>query len=226
MEGRRPTVRIAALVGDFYHMPGPMQAALTAAAGADVRIDFFTDPLAAPWEKLSDYDVLVMAREGRLAPRESDARWNTERHEQAISAFVRAGGGLVGLHAGLASYAHAGTYGSTLHGSFLMHPEQHPEFLVRSTGAAHALLEGFSEVSFRDEMYFVRVDSADTTRLLESSAPDYGSTTTAWAHACGAGRVFCFTPGHRAEVLEDPAYRGFLAKGILWVRRRGTKGST
>jgi uncharacterized protein len=212
--------RIAALVGDFYHEPGPMRAALEAAAGADARIDFYTDPLAVPWERLSDYGVLVMAREGRLVPRESNAVWNTERHEQAIAAFVRAGGGLVGLHAGLASYAHAGPYGSTLHGTFFSHPEQHPEFRVRSTGAAHVLLDGYSEVSFRDEMYFVRVDSADTTRLLESSAPDYGCTTAAWAHACGAGRVFCFTPGHRREVLEDPAYRRFLAKGVQWALHR------
>jgi type 1 glutamine amidotransferase len=212
--------RIAALVGDFYHEPGPMRAALEMAAGADVRIDFFADPLAAPWERLPDYGALVVAREGRVAPRESNARWNTERHEQAIAAFVRAGGGLVGLHGGLASYAHAGPYGSTLHGTFLFHPEQQPEFRVRSTGAAHPLVRDFSELSFRDEMYFVRVDSADTTRLLESSAPDYGSTTTAWAHACGAGRVFCFTPGHRLEVLEDPAYRRFLAQGIRWVLRR------
>jgi type 1 glutamine amidotransferase len=214
-----PASRIAALVGDFYHEPGPMRAALEAAAGADARIDFFTDPLTAPWGTLSDYGVLVMAREGRLAPRESNAVWNTERHEQAIAAFVRAGGGLVGLHAGLASYAHAGPYGSTLHGTFLIHPEQHPEFRIRSTGTSHVLLEGFSEISFRDEMYFVHVDSAETTRLLESSSPDYGSSTTAWAHACGAGRVFCFTPGHRTEVLEDPAYLRFLAKGIQWVRR-------
>jgi uncharacterized protein len=215
----RPASKIAALIGDFYHEPGPMRAALEATAGSDARIDFFADPLAAPWERLHDYGVLVMAREGRVAPRESKTLWFSERHEQAIAAFVRAGGGLVALHAGLASYAHAGPYGSTLHGTFLMHPEQQPEFRVRSTGAAHALLEGFSEVSFRDEMYFVRVDSADITRLLESSAPDYGSSTTAWAHACGAGRVFCFTPGHRAEVLADPAYRRFVANGILWVRR-------
>jgi type 1 glutamine amidotransferase len=211
--------RIAALVGDFYHQPGPMRAALEATVGPAARIDFFTDPLAVQWGRLGEYAVLVVAREGFVAPRESQARWNTEQHEEAIAAFVRSGGSLVGLHAGLASYAHAGPYGSTLHGTFLIHPEQHPEFRVRSTGASHVLLEGFAEVSFRDEMYFVHVDSQDTTRLLESSAPDYGSSTAAWAHECGAGRVFCFTPGHRTEVLEDPAYRWFLARGIRWARR-------
>ena len=170
--------------------------------------------------RLSDYAVLVIAREGRLAPRESNAVWDTERHEQAIAAFVRARlGGLVGRHA---ASPRTRTPGRTVHAArdLLQATGQHPEFRVRSTGAAHVLLEGFSEVSFRDEMYFVRVDSAETTRLLESSAPDYGSTTAAWAHAYGAGRVFCFTPGHRREVLEDPAYRWFLAKGIQWVLHR------
>ena len=36
--------RIAAIVGDFYHEPGPLRVALEAAAGADARIEFFTDP--------------------------------------------------------------------------------------------------------------------------------------------------------------------------------------
>jgi type 1 glutamine amidotransferase len=211
--------RIAALIGDFYHEPGPMRSALEAAVeNRQARIEFFTDPAAVPWERLSDYAVLVVAREGRMAPKESNAVWNTERHEQAIARFVNAGGGLVGLHAGLASYAHSGAYGRTLRGTFFIHPEEHPEFRVRPTGAAHAVLEGCREMTFRDEMYFVRVDSADTTRLLEAVSSDYGCSTAAWAHTCGSGRVFCFTPGHRVEVLADQAYRGFLSKGIQWVR--------
>jgi len=213
--------RIAALVGDFYHEAAPMRAALEAAAkGQSSTIDFFTDPAAGPWERLSEYSLLVMAREARIAPRESAAVWNTEAHERAIADFVAAGGGLVGLHAGLASYAHKGIYGQTLHGSFMIHPEEHPEFRVRPLDTPHVLREGFHEFSLRDEMYFVRVDSPQTTRLLEVSAPDYGSSTAAWAHACGKGRVFCFTPGHRNEVLADPSYLRFLARGIQWALGR------
>ena len=213
--------RIAAVIGDFYHEPGPLRTALeTAVKGQSSSIDFFTDPADGPWDRLSQYSLLVIAREGRVAPRESQAVWNTERHERAIADFVGAGGGLVGLHAGVASYAHKGTYGQTLHGSFAYHPEELPEFQVRPLGARHVLLEGFREFSLRDEMYFVRVDSAQTTRLLEIDAPDYGSSTAAWAHACGMGRVFCFTPGHRSEVLADPGYLRFLARGIQWARGR------
>jgi type 1 glutamine amidotransferase len=215
-----PDTRIAALIGDFYHQAGPMRAALEAAAGRGIALDFFTDPLALPWEGLAAYAALIVAREGRMTPRESNAVWNTAAHELAIQEFVKAGGGLVGLHAGLASYGHGGPYGRTLHGSFFIHPEEHPEFRVRSTGAAHVLLEGFREASFKDEMYFVRVDSTETSRLLEVASPDYGSSTAAWAHPFGKGRVFCFTPGHRDEVLADPAYRTFLARGIQWALGR------
>ena len=209
--------RIAALVGDFYHEAAPQRAALEAAAqGQGSSIDFFTDPAAGPWDRLSQYSLLVMAREGRISPLESKAVWNTERHERAIADFVAAGSGLVGLHAGLA-YGHKGTYGQVLHGSFAYHPEELPKFQVRPLGSSHVLLAGFKEFSLRDEMYFVRVDSAQTTRLLEVSTPDYGSSTAAWAHECGKGRVFCFTPGHRSEVLSDPAYLRFLARGIQWA---------
>jgi type 1 glutamine amidotransferase len=102
----------------------------------------------------------------------------------------------------------------------MIHPEEHPEFQVRSLGAAHVLQEGFREFSLRDEMYFVRVHSAQTTRLLEVAALDYGSSTAAWAHEYGKARVFCFTPGHRNEVLADPAYLRFLARGIQWALGR------
>jgi type 1 glutamine amidotransferase len=198
-----------------------MRAALESAAKGQVSsIDFFTDPAAGPWDRLSEYSLLVMAREGRISPKESNAVWHTERHERAIFDFVMAGGGLAGLHAGLASYGHAGIYGQTLHGSFVNHPQEHPEFQLRSLGTTHVLVDGFREVSFQEEMYFVRVDSGQTTRLLEVAAPDYGTSAAAWAHACGKGRVFCFTPGHRNEVLADPAYVGFLARGIQWTLGR------
>jgi type 1 glutamine amidotransferase len=212
--------RIAALIGDFYHEAAPMRAALeTAAQGQGFSIDFFTDPAALPWNGLSQYSLLVMAREGRVAPLQSKAVWNTDSHERAIADFVAAGGGLVGLHAGLA-YGHTGTYGQTLRGSFAYHPEELPEFQVRPLGVPHVLLEGFREFSVRDEMYFVRVDSTQTTRLLEVVSSDYGSSSAAWAHALGKGRVFCFTPGHQSEVLSDPAYLRFLGRGIRWASGR------
>jgi type 1 glutamine amidotransferase len=66
-------------------------------------------------------------------------------------------------------------------------------------------------------MYFVRVDSTETTILMESWSRDYGSSAAAWAHQIGKGRVFCFTPGHREEVLAGAAYLTVLKNGIRWA---------
>jgi type 1 glutamine amidotransferase len=211
-------VRIAAVLGDYYHKPDAQRAAIEQAAGElGAEIEIFLDPLGVPWDSLSRWAVVVMAREGRTTPAASKDVWFTAAHQQAVSAFVRAGGALVGLHAGLSSYGHDGEYGRTTHGSFINHPVEHPDFLVRRTRAAHQITRGMKEFSIRDEMYFVRVDSGQTTILMESWSPDYGSSAAAWAHQIGKGRVFCFTPGHRDEVLASPAYLAVLRNGLRWA---------
>ena len=127
---------IAAVLGDIYHKPDAQREALEAAARSlEWKIDVFLEPLAVPWDSLSRWRMIVMAREGRIDPSPSNAVWFTSAHQGAISRFVRSGGALVALHAGLASYGHDSEYGRTVHGSFIHHPSEHPEFLVRATGS-------------------------------------------------------------------------------------------
>ena len=78
---------------------------------------------------------------------------------------------------------------------------------------------GSKTFELKDEMYFVHVLSSRTTRLLELVHADYGTSCAAWAHEAGRGRVFCFTPGHTTEVLNDPGYTGFLDRGLRWALR-------
>jgi type 1 glutamine amidotransferase len=220
-------LRIAALVGDFYHAPEPMIRALEASIdGKAYALEAYVDPRKLPWDSLGGYAALVVAREGRVAPDTSDEVWNTERHERAIADFTASGGALVALHAGLASYDLAGLYGRTIRGTFLFHPKEHPRFTVRSSGVNHPVLADFRELALRDEMYFVRIDSSDTRRLLEAASPDYGSSAAAWAHTLGSGRVFCLTPGHNPEVLSDPGYRNLLKSGIGWALAKGSSSGS
>jgi type 1 glutamine amidotransferase len=210
--------RIAALVGDFYHKAEPMRDALQhAAAGMGFELEAFAEPAQVPWNSLADFRGLVMAKENRIAPAESNAVWATGKHEAAIAAYASAGGAVIGLHNGLASFDAEGAYLQTVRGGFQYHPKEHPRFQVRSLAAHHPLLAGFEGFELTDEMYFVRVDSARTTRLLELVNADYGTSCAAWAHAVGKGRVFCFTPGHTAEVLNHPGYQRFLERGLRWA---------
>jgi type 1 glutamine amidotransferase len=209
---------IAALVGDFYHTAEPMVDALRSAAETvGLALDTFTDPLKAPWDSLGGYRCLVITRENRVAPNESEAVWASARHEKAIAAFVRSGGAFLGLHAGLASYGFEGEYFETTRGGFLFHPREHPAFQVRPLPGGHPITDGSGPLELKDEMYFVRVDSARTTRLMETTSPDFGSSTAAWAHTLGKGRVFCLTPGHNPEVLSNPGYRRLLENGMRWA---------
>lgn len=189
--------QIAALVGDFYHESKAMTDTLRQAAG---RIDFelqtFTDPAEVPWDSLGGYGGLIIAKENRIAPTESNAVWAASKHESAIAQFAAAGGAVIALHNGLASYDFDGPYLRTVRGGFQFHPREHPRFQVRALTVDHPILAGFEGFDLKDEMYFMRVDSSRTTRLLELAHADYGTSCAAWAHEAGRGRVFCFTPGH------------------------------
>jgi type 1 glutamine amidotransferase len=215
--------QIAALVGDYYHKPEPMRDTLQETADRmGVPLKVYTEPSLLPWDSLGDLRGFVMVKENRVTPAESNAVWATAKHEAAIAAYAAAGGAVIGLHNGLASYDMDGAYYQTVRGGFQYHPKEHPRFQVRALagtapGGSHPLVAGFSGFDLTDEMYFVRVDSARTTRLLEVANPDYGTSCAAWAHAVGTGRVFCFTPGHTAEVLNDPGYRRFLERGMRWA---------
>ncbi|MGO9307650.1 MAG: ThuA domain-containing protein [Spirochaetia bacterium] len=211
---------VAALVGDFYHSSEPIAEALRQAGG---RIGFelrtFTDPAEVPWESLSGFGGLIVAKENRIDPTRSDAVWAASNHETAIAQFAAGGGAVIALHNGLASYDEGGAYVQTVRGGFQFHPREHPRFEVRALPVNHRILAGFQRFELTDEMYFVRVDSARTTRLLEVAHVDYGTSCAAWAHEAGKGRVFCFTPGHTGEVLNDSGYVRLLDNGLRWALR-------
>ncbi len=214
------SLRIAALIGDYYHAADGMRGVLQRlAAGMAAELEVFTDPAAVPWDSLQDFRALAMAKENRVAPATSSEVWASPRHEAAIAEFTAAGGALIGLHNGLASYDEAGRYWDTMRGGFQFHPREHPRFAVRRLDPVHRITEGFQPFDLVDEMYFVRVQSPRTTKLLEVVHPDYGSSCAAWAHEIGKGRVFGFTPGHTVEVLNHPGYQRLLDRGLRWALR-------
>ncbi len=211
---------MVALVGDFYHAADGMTRTLEhAASELGLELRAFVDPSQVPWDTLRDYRAIVMAKENRVAPEQSNEVWATARHEAAIAEFAEAGGAVIGLHNGLALYDEEGAYFRTVRGSFRFHPKEHPRFAVRAVAPDHPAVAGFEPFELQDEMYFVRVDSRRTSCLLELAHADYGMTCAAWAHEVGKGRVFCFTPGHTDAVLNDRGYMRVLTHGMRWALR-------
>jgi type 1 glutamine amidotransferase len=212
-------LRAACLIGDYYHSSAAIEAALRPVLDShDIDSEYFTEPKAFPRTGLCDYDLVVVAKEARAKPESSEERWSGEENEGALATFVEGGGKLFALHNGLASYDPDGTYTRLVRGRFLFHPHEHPRFQVRCPDG-NAAFGGLKFFEIEDEMYFVHVDSAKTEVILETYSPDYGSSAAAWRHCAGAGRVFCFTPGHTTAVLENPIYRSILLRGVKWLMR-------
>jgi type 1 glutamine amidotransferase len=210
--------RIACFVGDFYHDPAPIQAMLGSVfSELDGRADFFTEPEAFPWAVLDAYSVVVVAKEARPNPKESAAIWSTEETEGALSQFVERGGALLVLHSGLSSYTPGGTYSRLTRGRFLFHPQEHPRFLIQETVPGGTEFQKFAPFEVEDEMYFVYVNSENTEILLRTYSADYGSSAAAWRHVHGKGRVFCYTLGHRPEVLNRLEHRGLIRQALTWL---------
>ena len=208
--------RALCLIGDSYHDPARIERMLSDVLPlAGMAWDSHTDPLAAPWDALAGYDILLMAAGERLEPRITNEVWTTPYHERTVREFVSGGGGLVSLHAGLA-HRPGGAFAEVARGRFLFHPAEHPLYTVHPDAGAFDWFGTDASFSLRDEMYFVKVDSASTRVLMHSRCDDYGSSPAAWAHEYGKGRVFAFTPGHNTGVMENPAYRRILGRGLDW----------
>lgn len=210
--------KCACLIGDYYHDPVGVEAMLRPILGPnEIEGTFFTDQSAFPWKRLGDYDLVVIAKEARAEPGTSTALWSTEETEGALADWVGKGGGLFALHNGLSSYTAEGTYSRLVRGRFLFHPREHPRFRIRETISDGPGLEGFAPFEIEDEMYFVFVDSANTEVFLRTWSPDYGSSSAAWRHRVGSGRVFCYTVGHNPVVLANEAHRAVIKAGFRWL---------
>ena len=136
--------------------------------------------------------------------------------EQAagLYAFVRGGGGFVGVH---------GT-GWWIGGEAMLlvggHANWHPaglEFRVRIDDAAHPAMSGLSDFSVTDEIYMSAWDPA--IRILATATWADRQHPVAWTNQYGQGRVFFTALGHGPSTFQHPSVQTMLANATAWVSR-------
>jgi uncharacterized protein len=139
----------------------------------------------------------------------------------ALAAFVKAGGGLVGIHAATATtYDVTLPYVPLLGGLFVAHPNDVHTTTCFPKGAHPSVTQLPPSFSMLDEIFTFTNLRADNEVVVECLATD-GKTRLpiAWHHAEGAGRVFNTAFGHPLELWTPD---GLLLKqhvlpGILWT---------
>lgn len=161
-----------------------------------------------------------------------------------LRAAVAAGTGLAGWHGGIVdSYRNSAGYAQLVGGQFVAHPGKAPqertgeqadnyvEHRVELLPAAvhHPITRGLADFELVTEQYWVLADGycdvlATTTQAVRPW-DDWDRPVTSpaiWTRRWGRGRVFVCTPGHRVDVLEQPAVRTLVERGLLWAARGST----
>lgn len=188
-----------------YDLFAPVFRALFAEFGFET--DATTDLAALNGENLARYAAVVNYTTDRDL---GDAQY------AALVAFVRAGGGYLGVHCAADTWRNQPDSKRLLGGRFVSHPPQLP-VVVEIADLAHPITRGLGSFAVFDELYMLDTEGTDPHLLAQS--PSVGLQPVAWWRDEGAGRVFYTSLGHNRETYTEPTFRALLGRAAVWAAR-------
>jgi type 1 glutamine amidotransferase len=170
------------------------------------------------------------------APQQAQAKQRDEMLKKSFAEFLRGGGGLVVIHAGVASFRDWPEFGNLIGARFDNHPWGAGSTVVlRVEEPEHPLTAAFKEPLFivTDEIYQVTDPySRQNLRVLLSLDPGRTRTTPeqkknvhrqdqdfamTWIKNYGQGRVFYCALGHQHELFWNPIVLQHYLDGIQFA---------
>lgn len=146
--------------------------------------------------------------------------------EVAFEAFVRSGGGFVGVHSAADTEYGWPFYGDLVGAYFKSHPHIQ-QATIRVLDRTHPSTKHLGETWVRtDEWYcFQAQPKAHCSILCELDESTYQGGTMgerhpiAWYHSHFGGRAFYTGGGHTKESYQEPDFRLHLLGGLRWAAR-------
>ena len=167
------------------------------------------------------FDVLVNASGGTINAA-NNAPWFepgvTEFGPEAFRDYVKHGGGLVVVHAGLTvggPSSPAPAYTEAVGSYFVSHPPRE-ETHVRVT-AQNEITRGVADFTERDEHYQLAYTAPDIEPFLETTSEHGGTTVSGYLRRFGQGRVAVLAPGHTLAVWENINFQTLFKNAIRWA---------
>lgn len=151
---------------------------------------------------------------------------DNESQLSALEAFVRGGGGVVGVHGASTGLRSSEWYGEVLGAVFVDHPKpQNGRIVVEDQSHPTAWKQSSSEFEWFDEWYNFAANPRDrgVHVLLSVRETSYEGGTMgkdhpiAWCQQWGGGRSFYTALGHFNEAFSDSSFRAQLHNAILWT---------
>ena len=217
--------------GGIYH---PF--AETSAAVADLLLPLsvqsdIVDDVDAGIDSLEGggYDLLTvnalrwrMLNHDKYIPLRAEYQFELAPHRQeALTRFIVAGGGLLGLHTASICFdtwaGWANLLGARWNWDASFHPEPAP-LAVRPGSTDHVIVRGLKSFQVIDELYHNLERMPDTDVLLHADAPANGAPQALmFAKRVGAGRTVYDALGHDAASLCEPTHARLLKRSAAWV---------
>lgn len=133
-----------------------------------------------------------------------------------FAAWVKEGGGVLGVHTATASFKQQLSYFEVMGGRFAGHGPV-GRFEIQPV-AKSTVFQDIPAFTVKDELYIHELQPGITPHF---AAPKDGQKVpVVWTHRYGAGRVCVAVPGHSSRTLENKDYQKVLQQGLLWVSGR------
>jgi type 1 glutamine amidotransferase len=161
---------------------------------------------------LRKYDVVLFYGSGR--------NFTDPAQEQGLDAFVRAGGGLAGVHA-TDAFKKSDVYWHLMAGRFTTHGGG--KFPVVIVDKKHPITAGIEDFEISDETYQNSFHPKAKIHSLLRCNRGREQQTMAWVQQVGKGRVFCTTLGHGKAAWDNPAFQRLVVRGLYWAAGRTPK---
>lgn len=208
----------------------PAAAAIGAAARArGYAVTQSADPaLFDDVARLGDFAAIVLVS---TTTRRDDpaSEWLAGRRRDTLQAFVRGGGGVVGIHGAADSHHHWDWYGRMIGARFARHPEGTPTGTLTRAPLDHPSIRALPErLSHADEWYWFEDYDPRLRPLLTLDPASIGERGVnprplAWAHHFEGGRIFYTALGHTDQAWADARIVDHVMGGIDWAAGRGAR---
>lgn len=207
--------RVLVFCGDLYHPAATVRAGLAPMVeSGEFAFDWVENAVGWDPERLSGYDAVLLSK-SNVCSSADKTPWLAGPTENALGEFVHAGGGLVAVHSGTASYKDWPAVRAVLGGVFTSHPPPCPVTVEPSEG--HPLTAGVEEpFTVHDEHYHMTLDDAAAEVFLHARSA-HGVQPAGWTRMVGRGRMCVLTPGHFPEVWLHAGFQRMLVNGLGWV---------
>ena len=214
--------KVLMIMDDLWHPAEIIERGLEGIELGELTLDRMCDAKdSLTPELLRTYTAVIVAK-GNCINASNTAPWFepgvTECGPEELADYVRGGGGLLALHAGLSvNRTDAPAYTELVGAYFLSHPPR--ETVHVCVTGRHPITEGVTDFSERDEHYQLAVTAANADIFLMSRSEHGGCFPSGFAREYGKGRVADLTPGHTLSVWRQPGFRRLFGNAVRWVAR-------